>query len=73
MERLTESMARALEELAKGPALRSSRTSIRRVQFQTAARLVARDLASYHPGDEQALSITDKGREALEAHRIGWR
>jgi hypothetical protein len=69
---LTDAMAAALEELAKGWAVRAQRTGVRGVQFRTATRLVSAQLATYNL-DRRELLITDAGREALEAHRAGWR
>lgn len=72
MNDLTDAMIRALEELSKGPAVKSDRTGLRKVQFAVAARLVGRDFATYDLG-RGALEITAAGRAVLEQHRAGFR
>lgn len=72
MNELTDAMVRALEELARGPAVKSTSTGLRKVQFSVAARLIGRDFATYDLG-RGALSITDAGRSVLEQHWAGFR
>lgn len=68
MTDLSAARVRALEELERGPACRSSATRARTVQFNVATDLVVQGLASFDAG-RRALEITDLGRAALEIAR----